>query len=49
MAQTYFWYAERWQWTPAQVDDLPWLMQERLMAVAMVHDEAERDRRKSGG
>lgn len=42
----YAWFADRHNWTPEQVDNLPWLMQERLMAVAAVRDEVERDKRK---
>lgn len=40
----YTWYADRWQWTPDQVDNLPWLMQERLRAVATLRDEIAREK-----
>jgi hypothetical protein len=41
----YTWFAERHHWTPEQVDNLPWLMQDRLMAVATTRDQIAKDKR----
>lgn len=46
MAVDYIWYAERYHWTPEQVDNLPWLMQDRMLAVAVMRDEIAREKRK---
>jgi len=45
-AASYFWYADRFGWTPDQVDELPAWLRDRLPTVGAVYDEikAERER-----
>ena len=38
-ATTYWWYAERFGWTPDQVDDCPAWLVHRLPVIAGVNDE----------
>jgi hypothetical protein len=38
-AAGYFFFAERFGWTPDQVDQLPVRLYDRLPAVAVIHDE----------
>jgi hypothetical protein len=46
-AAAFFFFAERWHWTPDQVDDLPVRLYDRLPAVATIHDEiTEAEQRK---
>lgn len=45
-AATYFWFADRFDWTPDTVDNLPVWLKERLPAVASIHDELAEERAK---
>lgn len=40
----YFWWADRFGWTPDQVDAMPYLKRERIRTVAEVVDEVQRDK-----
>ncbi|MFC8676671.1 hypothetical protein ACFUEN_28800 [Streptomyces griseorubiginosus] len=42
----YFWFAERYQWTPAQVDDLPIEVFNSLPDLAELVDEIREDARE---
>lgn len=33
------WYAERYGWTPEQVDALPWWLETQIPHLACLHDE----------
>lgn len=46
-AVSYFWFAERWHWTPEQVDNAPQWLVDRLPGVAAVVDEIEEDRQRA--
>jgi hypothetical protein len=42
----YFWFAERWGWTPRQVDEAPQWLVDRLPGVATIVDEIEEDKQR---
>ncbi|MFE7930752.1 hypothetical protein ACFU6S_18815 [Streptomyces sp. NPDC057456] len=42
----YVMYAERWQWTPEQVDRLPVWLDSRMHHVAEIFDELRDDARR---
>lgn len=42
----YHWYAERYGWTPAEVDDLPAKYRDRFPTVAAVFDEVAEEKAK---
>lgn len=46
-AAYYFWYAQRFNWPPDVVDDLPGRLVDRLPAVAAIYDELEQERQKA--
>lgn len=45
-AADYWWYAERFGWTPDVVDELPQWLAARLHTVAAVNDEVVQERNK---
>ena len=45
-AAQYFWWAERFGWTPAQVDMLPLMVRDRMPGVARMYDEVQEERQK---
>lgn len=45
-AAGYWWFAERFGWTPDQVDELPAWLAARLPTVAAVNDEIQADEMK---
>lgn len=45
-AAGYFFFAERFGWTPDQVDDLPVVLYDRLPAVAVIHDQVAEEKQK---
>lgn len=46
-AARYFFFAERFHWTPEQVDNMPAWLLDRLPAVAAIHDEIAEDRQRA--
>lgn len=46
-AVDYYWWADRFGWTPDQVDAQPYLRRERIRTVAEVVDEVRRDKDRS--
>jgi hypothetical protein len=46
-AAAYVAFADRWQWTPDTVDDLPAWLYDRMLAVAVIRDEVEEDRQRA--
>jgi len=42
----FFWWAERFGWTPDQVEALPLFVRERMAGVAAMHDELRAEREK---
>lgn len=45
-AGVYFFFAERFGWTPDQVDDMPAWLRDRLATVGAVHDEVAEEKAK---
>lgn len=43
----YAWYADRYHWTPAQVDDLPAWYMHRLPAVQAIFDEVAAEKQRA--
>ena len=43
-AARYHWFAERYHWTPDEVDNAPAWLQDRMPAVAAIQDDLERER-----
>jgi len=46
-AVSYYWFAQRWNWTPDQVDECPQWLVDRLPGVAAIADEIEEDKRRA--
>lgn len=46
-AARYYWFANRFGWTPQQVDAQPVWLTDRLPAVAEIADQIEQDRVKA--
>lgn len=46
-AATYFFFAERFHWTPDQVDAAPAYLRDRLPAVAVIKDTIDRERQEA--
>lgn len=46
-AASYFFFAERFGWTPAEVDELPAYLASRMPGVAVVTDEIKAEREKA--
>lgn len=43
----YFWFAERFGWTPDQVDNMPLRVIDRLPGVAAMYDEVQAERQRT--
>jgi len=48
-AATYFMFADRFGWTPDQVDELPAVLADRMLVIAQVRDEVQAEASRSKG